>query len=77
MQQEQDEYAALVTQSPKTYNAFNQIFMSMMLGDDTSNESSFSAALKRYDDLIADNAKKKKLILETYPNDKIDKLQKL
>jgi len=76
MQQEQDEYAALVTQFPETYNAFNQIFMSMMLGDDIS-KSSFSTALKRYDDLIADNAKKKKLILETYLNNKIDKLQKL
>ncbi|XP_018343449.1 PREDICTED: HAUS augmin-like complex subunit 3 [Trachymyrmex septentrionalis] len=77
MQQEQDEYATLITQSPETYNAFNQIFMSMVLGDNISDESSLSTALKRYDDLIADNAKKKKLILETYPNNKIDKLQKL
>jgi len=76
MQQEQDEYATLVTQSPKTYNAFNQIFISMMLGDNVSDES-FSTALKRYDDLIADTAEKKKLILETYLNNKIDKLRKL
>ncbi|XP_077278304.1 uncharacterized protein LOC143906243 isoform X2 [Temnothorax americanus] len=76
MQQEQDKYAALVTQSPKTYNAFNQIFMSMMLGDDISDES-LSAALKKYNDLITDNAEKKKSMLETYLTNKIDKLQKL
>jgi len=76
MQQEQDEYATLVTQSPKTYNAFNQIFISMMLGDNVSDES-FSTALKRYDDLIADTAEKKKSMLETYLNNKIDKLRKL
>lgn len=81
MQQEQDEYATLVTQSPKTYNAFNQVFISMMLGGDIPDESlsddSLSVALKRYEDLIADNAEKKKSILETYLNNKIDKLQKL
>ncbi|KYM95719.1 PREDICTED: HAUS augmin-like complex subunit 3 [Cyphomyrmex costatus] len=77
MQQEQDKYATMIMQSPKTYNAFNKIFISMILGDDISNESSFSTALKRYDDLIADNAKKKELILETYLNDKLDKLRKL
>lgn len=76
MQQEQDEYTTLVTQSPKTYNAFNRIFISMMLGDDISDES-LSTALKRYDDLIADNMEKKKSILETYLNNEIDKLQKL
>lgn len=75
MQQIQDEYATLVTQSPKTYNAFNKIFISMMLGDNVSDES-FSTALKRYDDLIADNVEKKKAMLETFQN-KIDKLWKL
>lgn len=76
MQQQQDEYATLVTQSPKTCNVFNQIFISMMLGNDISNES-LSSALKKYDDLIADNMEKKKFILETHINNKIDELQKL
>lgn len=76
MQQEQDEYTTLVMQSPKTYNAFNQIFISMMLGDDTSDEL-LSTALKRYDDFIADSAEKKKSMWETYLNNKIDKLRKL
>lgn len=76
MQQEQDEYATLITQSPKMHNAFNQIFISMMLGDDIPDES-LSTALKRYDDLIADNVEKKKSILETYLNKKIDTLWKL
>lgn len=76
MQQEQDEYATFATQSSKTYNAFNQIFINMMLSDDISDKS-LSTALKRYDDLIADNAEKKKSILETYLNNKIDKLGKL
>lgn len=48
----------------------------MMLGDDVSDEL-LSTALKRYDDLIADSAEKKKSIWETYLNNKIDKLQKL
>ncbi|XP_011869671.1 PREDICTED: HAUS augmin-like complex subunit 3 [Vollenhovia emeryi] len=78
LQQKQDEYATLVNvQSPKTCNVFNQLFMSMMLGDDNSDKSQLSAALKRYDDLIADNAEKKKLMLETYLTDKIDKLREL
>jgi len=76
MQQQQDEYATLMAQSPKTYNIFNQIFISMMLGNDTSDKS-FSLALKRYDNLIVDNMEKKKFMLETYINDKIDELQKL
>lgn len=71
----QDEYATLVMQSPKEYNAFNKIFVSMMLGDNVSDES-LSTALKRYNDLITDNAEKKKAMLETYRN-KIDKLRKL
>lgn len=76
MQKEQDEYATLVTQSPKTYNAFNRIFISMMLGDDISDKS-LATALKRYDDLIADNMEKRKSILETYLNNQIGNLQKL
>ncbi|XP_072746859.1 uncharacterized protein [Anoplolepis gracilipes] len=75
MQQQQDEYS-LVTQSPKICNVFNQIFISMMLGNDISDES-FSAALKRYDNLIADNIEKKKFIFEIDVNNKIDILQKL
>lgn len=76
MQQEQDEYATLVTQSSKTYNAFNQILINMMLNDDTSDKL-LSTALKKYDDLIADNAERKKSMLETHLNNKIDKLQKM
>lgn len=76
MQQQQDEYTTLITQSPRTYNVFNQIFISMMLGNDTSDKS-FSSALKRYDNLIVDNIEKKKFILEKYINNKIDELQKL
>ncbi|XP_070162734.1 augmin complex subunit dgt3 [Polyergus mexicanus] len=76
IQQQQDEYATLVAQSPKTYNVFNQIFISMMLDNDISDES-FSSALKRYDNLIVDNREKKKFILETHINNKIDELQKL
>lgn len=77
MQQEQDEYASLVTQSSKAYNAFKRIFISMMLGDDVPDDVSLSTALKRYDDLLADNAEKKKSILQTYLTNNIDKLQKL
>jgi len=76
MQQEQDEYMTRVMQSPKTYNAFNQIFISMMLGNDVSDES-LSSALKKYNDLIADNAEKKKSMLEIYLSNKIDKLRRL
>lgn len=76
MQQQQDEYATLMAQSSKTYNVFNQIFISMMLGNDTSDKS-LSLALKRYDNLIVDNMEKKKFMLETYINNKIDDLQKL
>lgn len=76
MQQEQDEYATLAVQSSKMYNVFNQIFTNMMLNDDIADKS-LSIALKRYDDLITDNAEKKKSILETYLNNKIDKLEKL
>lgn len=76
MQQQQDEYATLMAQSSKTYNIFNQIFIFMMLGNDTSDKS-FSLALKRYDNLIVDNMEKKKFMLETYINNKIDELQKL
>ncbi|XP_028049801.2 HAUS augmin-like complex subunit 3 [Monomorium pharaonis] len=75
MQQVQDEYVTLLTQSPNAYNAFNKIFISMMLGNNASDES-LSIALKRYDDLIANNAEKKKTMLESYQN-KIDKLRKL
>ncbi|XP_071643338.1 HAUS augmin-like complex subunit 3 isoform X2 [Temnothorax longispinosus] len=38
---------------------------------------SLSTALKKYNDLITDNAEKKKSMLETYMTNKIDKLQKL
>jgi hypothetical protein len=76
MQKEQDEYMTRVMQSPKTYNAFNQIFISMMLGNDVSDES-LSSALKKYNDLIADNAEKKKSMLEIYLSNKIDKLRRL
>lgn len=76
MQQQQAEYATLITQSPKTCNVFNQIFISMMLGNDISDES-LSLALKKYDDLIADNMEKRKFILETHINNEIDELQKL
>lgn len=76
MQLQQDEYATLITQSPKTCNVFNQIFISMMLGNDISDES-FSLALKRYDNLIVDNMEKKKFLLETHINNKIDVLRKL
>lgn len=75
MQQQQDEYTTLLTQSPKTCNVFNQLLISMILGDEVP-DASLSTALKRYDDLIVDNVKKK-LMLETCLNDKIDKLQKL
>ncbi|KAL6437042.1 hypothetical protein ACFW04_004980 [Cataglyphis niger] len=76
MQQQQDEYASFIAQSSKTYNVFNQIFISMMLDNDISDES-FSLALKKYDNLIVDNTEKKKFILETHINNKIDELQKL
>lgn len=76
MQQQQDEYATFMAQSSKTYNIFNQIFISMMLDNDTLDKS-FSLALKRYDNLIVDNMEKKKFMLETYINKKIDELQKL
>lgn len=75
MQQQQDEYTTFITKSPRTCNAFNEIFISMMLGDD-SMEESFSSALKKYDDVIVDNSEKK-LILKTYLNNKIDDLQNL
>lgn len=75
MQQQQDEYATLLAQSPNSCNAFNQIFISMMFDDEATNES-LSTALKRYDDLLIDNAEKK-LALETCLNNKIDKLKKL
>ncbi|KAL0113539.1 hypothetical protein PUN28_012598 [Cardiocondyla obscurior] len=75
IQREQDEYATITNQSPKPYNAFNKIFMSMMLGDNILDKS-LSAALQKYNDLLTDNAEKKKSILETCYN-KIDKLQNL
>lgn len=74
MQQQQDEYATVLMESSKTYNAFNQIFISMMAGN-CSNQS-LSSALKEYAALIADNAEKK-LMLETSLDNKIGKLQKL
>lgn len=74
MQQQQDEYATILMESPKTYNVFNQIFISMVA--DNCSDQSLSSALKKYDDLIADNAEKK-LMLETFLNNKIRKLQKL
>ncbi|XP_032681124.1 HAUS augmin-like complex subunit 3 [Odontomachus brunneus] len=74
MQQQQDEYAIILMESPKTCNAFNQIFVSMVAGN--CSDQSLSSALKKYDDLIADNAEKK-LMLEIFLNDKIGKLQKL
>lgn len=74
MQQQQDEYATILMESPKTCNAFNQIFVSMMAGN--CPDQSLSSALKKYDDLIADNVEKK-LVLETFLDNKIDKLRKL
>lgn len=75
MQQQQDEYATLMTNFPKTYNVFNQIFISMILGNNS--DGTLSSALKKYDDLLADNAEKKKLLMETHLNNKICKLQNL
>lgn len=75
MQQQQDEYESVI-KSLKAYNVFNEILISMMHGHNTSDETSLSFALKKYDDLIADN-EEKKLKIETYLNNKIDKLQKL
>ncbi|EZA50682.1 hypothetical protein DMN91_003715 [Ooceraea biroi] len=75
MQQLQDEYATLVTRSPDTH-VFNQIFVAMMLGSDPL-DGSLSSALKKYDDLLADNAEKKKSILETYLNNKVGELKRL
>lgn len=74
MQQQQEEYASIM-KSSKTHNVFNQLLISMMLGHSTSDET-LSSALKKYDNLIADN-EEKKLTLETYLNNKIDRLQKL
>ncbi|XP_014469896.1 PREDICTED: HAUS augmin-like complex subunit 3 isoform X2 [Dinoponera quadriceps] len=74
MRQQQDEYATILMESPKTCNAFNQIFINMMAGN--CSDQSLSSALKKYDDLIVDNADKK-LMLETYLDNKIDKLEKL
>lgn len=76
MRQQQDEYASLTTRSPDAYNVFNQIFISMMLGND-SPDGSLSRALKKYDDLLADNAERRKSMLQTQLNDKIDKLKTL
>lgn len=76
MQQQQDEYITLVTQSLKTYNVFNQTFISLMFGDDISDKL-LSSALKRYNDMIAENIEKKKLISEIYLKHKMDKLQEL
>ncbi|XP_067209133.1 HAUS augmin-like complex subunit 3 isoform X2 [Linepithema humile] len=75
MQQQQDEYENII-KSLRTYNVFNEILISMMHGHNTSNETTLSSALKKYDDLIADN-EEKKLMLEMHLNNKIDKLQKL
>ncbi|XP_011136213.1 uncharacterized protein LOC105181263 [Harpegnathos saltator] len=74
MQQQQDEYATILMESSKTCNIFNQIFTSMMAGD--CSDLSFSSALKKYDDLITENAEKK-LMLETFLNNKISMVQKL
>lgn len=74
MQQQQDEYTTILMESPKTCNAFNQIFINMAVGNCL--DQSLSCALKKYDDLVADNTVKK-LMLETSLNNKIGKLQKL
>lgn len=75
MQQLQDEYTTLTTSFPNTYNVFNQIFISMMLGDNS--DGTMSSALKKYDDLLADNVEKKKLLVEKHLNNKICKLRDL
>lgn len=71
MVQQQAEYNAMLTASPKDQNAFSRIFVSMMLGTDNSQDA-LSLSMKRYDDMIKDNKRREKNLFEVDLDARID-----
>ncbi|KOC65373.1 hypothetical protein WH47_09952 [Habropoda laboriosa] len=75
MHQQQTEYSAIITSSPKAHNSFHKIFISMICGNDSMRQ--LNSALDKYNDLIGENKTKKQFVLKTYLNSKIHKLETL
>ncbi|XP_033297310.1 uncharacterized protein LOC117204218 isoform X2 [Bombus bifarius] len=72
MQKLQNKYSAIVS-SPKIHNSFHKIFFSMVCSDNSTHQ--LNSALQKYNDLIDENKIKKKNLLKTYLNSKVDKLE--
>ena len=73
MQQQQNEYSAIVSSSSKAHNSFNKFLISMISGN--GNACQLNSELDKYNELIEENKNKKKLLLETYLNSGIHRLQ--
>ncbi|XP_076663574.1 HAUS augmin-like complex subunit 3 isoform X2 [Andrena cerasifolii] len=73
MQQQQNEYSAIVSSSSKAHNSFNKFLISMISSN--GNVCQLNSELDKYNELIDQNRNKKKLLLETYINSKIYHLQ--
>lgn len=72
MQKLQNKYSAIVS-SPKIHNSFHKFFLSMVCSDNSTHQ--LNCALQKYNDLIDENKIKKKNLLKTYLNSKVDKLE--
>ncbi|KAI4488688.1 hypothetical protein M0802_011396 [Mischocyttarus mexicanus] len=72
MRQQQEEYAIL-QDSIINQNIFNELFISMMSIKDVSYDA-LNHALVKYNDIISNNKEKKQFILNTYINDKINRI---
>ncbi|XP_053980951.1 HAUS augmin-like complex subunit 3 [Hylaeus volcanicus] len=75
MQQQQDEYLAVTSSSPKLHNSFNNLLVSMISSG--INIQELNSALNRYNELLDENKNKKQFVFETYLNSKIHKLEAL
>lgn len=75
MQQQQNEYSAIVSSSPNIHNSFDKLLISMICGE--HNICQLTTALDKYNELMDENKNKKKLLMETCFNSKICKLETL
>ncbi|CAK9821471.1 hypothetical protein ANTRET_LOCUS192 [Anthophora retusa] len=75
MHQQQNEYSAIIGSSPNAHNSFHESFISMVCGNDSTNQLNF--ALDKYNNLIGENEIKKQFLLKTYLNSKMHKLEAL
>lgn len=77
MQEQQDKFDEIMKATPSQQNVFNKIFTSLLLESEyrPDNPDDLNAIIKRYDEMVEDNEKRKNDLLGVHLDRRIDSLK--